>query len=233
MDQSRFETGSGSRRQEKYKPDFMFAGMCRQALLSTGWHLTTKTFQHFIMSLLRVKALHVFLPFHKFLCVWKFAFQNSLTNFPETKLCRRKLRKPKMRMLPDGQSGAWVMSVIRNGCWICRVLLASRWLSSGGSGIGRNVAVVVGDEGGGGYAADEIRDSLLRNLVDWLHVKENACGKRILNQHSLLPCQHSADPEHEQNASAANPYKHLRQRENYISMGAPDELGSLSFKGDD
>lgn len=119
---------------------------------------------------------------------------------------------------PDSQSATWVINVIRNVCWICHVLLVSRWLSMG--------------EGWWLYGW---RDSWrpLQNLVDWLHVQENACSKRILNQHSLLPCQCRTEPELGQNASAANRYKHLRQWENYISMGAPDELGNRSFHGND
>ena len=37
-----------------------------------------------------------------------------------------------------------------------------------------------GGVGGGGWltAAREIHDGLSQNLVDWLHVQENACSKR-------------------------------------------------------
>lgn len=90
-----------------------------------------------------------------------------------------------------------------------------------------------GDGWRGGDNTAEIHDSLPRNLVDWLHLQENACGKRILNQHSLLPCQCRTEPERGQNASAAHPYKHFRQWGNYICMGARDELGNLPFHGND
>lgn len=70
-----------------------------------------------------------------------------------------------------------------------------------------------GSGGRRGCAAKDIHGDSLQNLVDWLHVRENACGKRILNQHSSLPSQCKT------NASAANPHKHMRQGENCISFG--------------
>jgi len=128
------------------------------------------------------------------------------------------------RLHPDSQSTTWVTSVISSSCWICHVLLASLWLSTGGEG--------VGEEGGSG-TADEIHDSLARNLVDWLHIQENACRKRILNQHSLLPCQCRTEPKCGQNVSVAHPYKHFRQWDNYIFWGTSDELGNPPSHGDD
>lgn len=143
---------------------------------------------------------------------------------------QRKENKLYAWLHPDIQSATRGMNVIRSGCRICRVLLASWWLSTGG---GRGGGGGGGMDGGGGNNTAEIHDSLPRNLVDWLHLQENACGKRILNQHSLLPCQCRTEPERGQNASAAHPYKHFRQWGNYICMGARDELGNLPFHGND
>lgn len=50
-------------------------------------------------------------------------------------------------------------------------------------------------------------------------------------QRIVVPVE--AESELGQNASAAQPYKHWRQRENYISVGAPDELGNLAFRSND
>lgn len=82
---------------------------------------------------------------------------------------------------------------------------------------------------GPGGAGGEIHDSLLQNLVDWLHVQENACGQRILNQHSLLPCQCRGWGRAWAKCICSSARKHWRRRENYISMGGSGWVRQSSF----
>lgn len=96
-------------------------------------HSWDKTFSSFLTFYVSSLIYLHFKSSHS-VTVTKFPRDNDPQRNPRKAEKKEKQRKTNcMRdctLTADRQ--AWVMSVIRSGCWICHVLLASRWLSTGG-----------------------------------------------------------------------------------------------------